>query len=273
MIPKFTIHAHTNRSHADNSAEEMILSAIKLGCPAIGISEHSYIDEGNKRWTLFKDEEFEYVNEILALRDKYKDKIDIFLGLEQDSRSPMYKYDNYDYVIGSMHSIPYPDEIFRIDESRASFMGQTLDRFNGDYYKVCEDYYDMLCNIVDLTNCSVIGHFDIVTKFNEDNAIFDIEHPRYVKAYTKALDALCEKDVVFEVNTGAIPRGHRKTPYPSIPILKELNRRGCKITVTSDTHNKDTILFWFDEVEEFIKSCGFKSVMAFTKNGFEEVKI
>ena len=271
MIPNISIHSHTSRGHADNTAEEMILSAIDMGCPAIGFSEHSYIDEYNW-WTLERGTEMDYVREILALKEKYKGKIDVFLGLEQDCRSPMYEYDKYDYVIGSIHAIPYEDGTFSIDETREHFIAQTNARFGGDFYKVCEDYYDLMCNIVEITKCDIIGHFDIVTKFNEPE-ILDIEHPRYKAAYMKALDVLCKKDVIFEVNTGAISRGHRTSPYPSKPILKEMCRRGCKIIVTSDTHNKDTILCWFDKADGYLKDCGYKSVLVKTRDGFKEVNI
>lgn len=40
------------------------------------------------------------------------------------------------------------------------------------------------------------------------------------------------------MNTGAIARGYRTTPYPAPFILKELKNLGCGIIISSDCHDK-----------------------------------
>ena len=68
------------------------------------------------------------------------------------------------------------------------------------------------------TGADIIGHFDLVTKFNELGGYLDLSDPRYVRAWKAAVDALLSYDRPFEINTGAISRGYRTTPYPGAAV-------------------------------------------------------
>ena len=85
----------------------------------------------------------------------------------------------------------------------------------------------------------------------------------------EAIDELTKSVDVFEVNTGAIARGYRKTPYPQDFILKELKKRGCGIIITSDCHDNRFLDYKFDEALHLVKACGFKEVLKMTDKGFE----
>ncbi len=97
------------------------------------------------------------------------------------------------------------------------------------------------------TGCGVIGHFDIVAKFNEGGALFDERHPRYVAAWRAAADELLRSGAVFEINTGGIARGWRSTPYPAPPILDYLAAGGARFLLSGDAHRADGLCFGFDE--------------------------
>ena len=43
-----------------------------------------------------------YVNEIKKLKEKYKNQIQIYLGVEEDAFNPLNRND-FDYIIGSCH--------------------------------------------------------------------------------------------------------------------------------------------------------------------------
>ena len=62
-----------------------------------------------------------------------------------------------------------------------------------------------------------------------------------------ALDKLKGAPVAFEINTGAISRGYRTTPYPEDFILDEIKKLGKKLIITSDCHSKENLIFGFDE--------------------------
>lgn len=119
--------------------------------------------------------------------------------------------------------------------------------YGGDWYAFAEDYFAAVAQVYERTRCQVVGHFDLVTKFNEGDALFSTDHPRYRRAVLRALDALAAAPVVFEINTGAISRGYRTEPYPAGWIVEELRRRGVKRILSSDCHAKENLLFGFSQ--------------------------
>ena len=98
MIPRFNLHTHTTFCDGKNSAEEMVKAAIELGCEGIGFSGHSYIP-GEDYWTMTEKGTGEYISEILRMKEKYSDKIEILLGIEYDILSNI-DTSVFDYVIG-----------------------------------------------------------------------------------------------------------------------------------------------------------------------------
>ena len=119
--------------------------------------------------------------------------------------------------------------------------------FGGDFYALAEAYYAMMAKVVEVTKCDIIGHFDLITKFIEQDPAFDTNHPRYVKAWQQAADELLKTGKPFEVNTGAISRGYRTTPYPAKEIRDYIREHGGKLIMSSDAHVKENIAFRFDE--------------------------
>ena len=73
---------------------------------------------------------------------------------------------------------------------------------------------------------------------------------------------------MFEVNSGAIARGYRTTPYPAPFIMEELKNLGAKMIISSDCHNKEFLDCNFDKSIEYIKSFGFKKVYKFDGKDF-----
>ena len=59
----------------------------------------------------------------------------------------------------------------------------------------------------------------------------------------RALAELMPAPVVFEINTGAISRGCRETPYPDPRILSVLQKNHVRLLRTSDCHRKENLLF------------------------------
>ncbi|MBR6526439.1 MAG: PHP domain-containing protein [Lachnospiraceae bacterium] len=82
MIPS-NYHTHTQFCDGKNSPEEIVHEAICLGCPEVGFSGHSYtfFDES---YCMTQTGTQEYIAEIRALQEKYRGKIKILLGVEQD---------------------------------------------------------------------------------------------------------------------------------------------------------------------------------------------
>ena len=76
--------------------------------------------------------------------------------------------------------------------------------FGGDWYRYTDAYYDQVALLPERTGCDWIGHFDLVTKFNERAPAFDEESPRYLRRALEVMEHLVRSGTAFEVNTGAM---------------------------------------------------------------------
>lgn len=244
------LHTHTNYCDGKNTPEEMILAAIERQVSTLGILTHSYV-EFDKEYSIDPCREEDFIRKVRALSEKYKDKIKVLCGVETDYYATRVA-SGYDYVIGSVHYFKFPDGYFPIDMSSDSFTVLVKEKFGGDYYLCIEEYYRLVADSVIRTSADVIGHFDLITKFNEGDRLFDTKHPRYVMAYRAAVDALVPYGIPFEINTGVISRGYRGTPYPEPDVIRYIKERGGKLILSSDAHSAENIAYLFSEYEKFL---------------------
>ena len=248
-------HTHTVYCDGKNTPEEMILEAIERGFDVLGFSGHSENPRGSE-YSMTKEGTRKYFEEITALKEKYKNQIKILCGVEQDYFSPDVEHD-FDYIIGSVHHIEMNGEDVVIDFSRQKLTDAADKHFGGDIYGLLEEYYRYVEQIVEKTNCDIIGHLDLVMKFNEDGTLFDEKHPRYVAMVEKTLNTLIKTGKVFEINTSAISRGYRSLPYPSDWIVKRIKELGGRVMITSDVHEKSNIDCEFDLARKVAIEAGF----------------
>jgi histidinol-phosphatase (PHP family) len=213
-----------------------------------------------------KEERYErYIEDVNRVKEKYGHRIDILLGVEYDMMS-MIDTTPFDYVIGGAHILDHNGDIILVDSSQQKLEDKVNEHFDGDYYKLCELYYSQLSRVITYTDCDIVAHFDLVTKYNEGGVLFNEEDKRYRDAAFDCLDTLIKKDPVFEINTGAISRGYRTSPYPSMPILKRMAELGARMTITTDCHNAEFLLCYYDEAIDYAAECGL-SELWYPKNG------
>ena len=272
LLTKSNLHTHTNFADGKHTAEEVVLSAIDAGMEVLGFSEHSFhpnpVVFGMKTLELQQ----QYRGEIERLKVAYADRIKILCGIEQDSFSGV-PTDVYDYVIGSVHYLKFGGEFCSVDLSAQDTLNAINKHCGGDPIIYAKAYFEALARVEEDTQCDIVGHFDLLTKFDERAAIFDTSDPRYIKAGLEALDALLEKNVIFEVNTGAMARGYRTTPYPAPIFLHRIAEKRGNIVLSSDAHNKDYLTYGFDKALQLIKASGIGSVLTMTKDGWKNIAI
>ena len=269
MMVKTDLHTHTLFCDGNNSPEEMVLSAIERGFEAIGFSGHSYtaIDES---YCMSLDGTRQYVEEIAALKEKYKGKIKIFCGIEQDYHSAPPR-EEFDYIIGSVHYVEFDGKYFAVDEDSETTQFIVNKYCGGDFDTLAERYFENVGEVLTKTNADIIGHFDLVSKFNEVLGIKTSE--RYLNAAKSAVKKLVAFDKPFEINVGAMTRGYRTSPYPSEDILKVIYRLGGKIIISGDCHNKDNLGDCFEDAYRMAKKCGFTEAFYLTQEGFKSYKL
>ena len=247
-------HTHSLYCDGKNSPEEMVLEAISLGCEAIGFSGHSNtpFDPG---YCMDETREKAYCREILRLREAYGDRIRIYLGIEQDYYSapadPVYSY-----RIGSVHYVKKNGRYLSIDDTPEILYEGVQALYGGDFYSLCEDYYSLVSDVVQKTGCQIVGHFDLITKFNEKHHFFEESHPRYLAAAEGALRALLRQGALLEINTGAMSRGWMTRPYPGPALLKILGKQRAKMILSSDAHRKQDLLYGLPQAAALAKQYG-----------------
>lgn len=240
------LHMHTTFSDGKHEPEEMVEEGIRRGLTEIGISDHSWaeMDEAS----MARESVEAYRREIDRLKEKYAGTIRVRCGLELD-----YYSENgaaYDYIIGSVHWIRMADgHYLPVDWTAEKLAAGCAQYFGDDWYALAEAYYRLEADVVRQTRCDIIGHFDLITKFNEREACFDPAHPRYRSAWQRAADALLRTGKPFEINTGAISRGYRTDAYPAGEIRDYIRAHGGRMILSSDAHRKENICFEFGRFE------------------------
>ena len=265
------LHTHSTYCDGKDTPEEIILAAIAKGHFSVGFSGHSYM-HFSKGISMSPERTEQYKKEIRALAEKYKDRIDVFCGIECEMYSEI-DLSGYDYLIGSVHYFKLGETYVGFDRSQEAVREIIDTHFGGDGMKYAKEYYSTISRLPEYGNFDIIGHYDLVTKHSDNVKFFDEDSKEYKDAALSAIHALKGKIPFFEVNTGAIARGYRKTPYPAPFLVKEFKRLGFGAVISSDCHNSEFLDHRFDDAAELLKECGFTERYVLTKNGFEAVSL
>ena len=266
------LHTHSTYCDGKNTPEQMILAAIDKGFDSIGFSGHSYMFYTAPDHSMSLTGTEEYKREVRRLAEKYKEKIDVFCGLELDMFSQV-DLSGYDYLIGSVHYFKFGDEYVGFDRSADVVKGVIDNYFAGDGMKYAKEFYATVSTLPEYGNIDILGHFDLITKHCEKENFFDPTSKEYLNYAFEAIDALKGKIPFFEVNTGAIARKYRTTPYPSMEIMKEFKDQGFGAMISSDCHKADFLDIYFDQALDMLEACGFKERYVLTKEGFKAVPL
>lgn len=251
----FNYHTHTNLCDGRNTPEEMVLAAIDLGFDTLGFSCHSQAPESE--FYAVRDIDG-YIDTINRLKDKYSDRIKILCGVERDIWAYPDEHE-YDFALGAIHQLKIGGKFYITDLSPASFKAVADELYGGDGSRFAVEYMHQVKDVARVTGCDIIAHFDLISKFNGDGegVFFDPRGEEYLAAAEEAIRENVKFCDIFEVNTGAIGRNWRKTPYPSPEMLDMIRAVGGRVTYGSDSHATDTLLVAFEEAEKLIKAHGF----------------
>ncbi len=268
-MKKQNLHTHTDFCDGKSSAEDMILSAIEKGYDSLGFSSHIK--------TVFPSVALEdkkgYFNELKTLKDKYVDKIKIYIGGEFDLFSDDDTND-YEYTIGSVHFDVIDGKVISYDDKYDETKYFVDNFFAGDGIAFAKSYFEAVKRLPDTFNFDIVGHFDVICKHNEQHALFDETNPEYIQSALDALRYLVKKGKkIFEINYGGIARGYKTKPYPSLFLLKEMINLGCEFIITSDAHHPKHLLTDFTEIYSLLKNLGIDHILYFDGKNFVPQKI
>ena len=229
---------HTHSSFCDGSAtpEQMVVAAIEKGFSELGFSSHS---------DMVKDLAA-YKAEVRRLAEKYRGRIRILCGIEAEYDTGFERGD-LDYVIGSTHYLVAPDGFrFAFDHTPKILEDGIRDHFRGDSAAFVRAYFAQEREMIEGYDCDIVGHVDLVRKFNAKHPYFDETAPWYREELVRTADAIAASGKIVEVNTGAISRGWMDDAYPSAEMRALLRERGVRFILSSDSHAPDTLDCAFD---------------------------
>ncbi|HOQ16211.1 MAG TPA: histidinol-phosphatase HisJ family protein [Defluviitaleaceae bacterium] len=251
-------HVHTSfSSDCQESMENQIQKAIELGLKEIALTDHVDFDYPDPQFPFMIDYD-KYMIEFDRIKEKYKDKINIILGVEigyqphivNELNDFFSKYD-FQFIICSMHAC------------------DRLDLYNGDFFKGKEQknaylrYFEcVLDNVKKYNYYDVYGHLDYINRYgNYENKILSYED--YSDIIDTILKTIIEAGKGIEINTSGFRYGLGH-PSPQFAIVKRYKELGGEIiTVGSDAHRKEDICSHFDCAYEMLKKAGFSKITVF----------
>lgn len=256
-------HTHSVFCDGKHTPEEIVLAALEKGFSAIGFSGHSHT-AFDVRYCM-RDVDG-YMAEITRLKEKYKKDIQVYLGSEEDAFS-LVDRSKFDYIIGSSHYFCVNGEYYPID-SGIDYFTKCLEVFDHDALHLAQVYYTTFLEYINTRKPDIIGHFDLITKFDEKYTDLFLRSSAYNRMAEEAVTKAAQSGCILEVNTGAISRGYRQTPYPSENLLHVLKKLDARLILSSDSHNKDTLDFRFAETTQYLKDIGFTHLYTLYNGAF-----
>ncbi|MFC5401223.1 histidinol-phosphatase HisJ [Cohnella soli] len=253
-------HTHNYRcGHAVGTLEEYVLSAIDKGLEQIGLSDHmplvNLTQEEHPDIAMPMDELPRYVEECFSLKEKYKDRIAVRVGLEgdyvegyEDKIERIVRDYPWDYVIGSVHFLGRWD----VTDFRQA------NKWEGrNVTEAYVQYYDAIAKAAATGFYEFIGHMDAIKRFAPtlpEEDVSDLEEA--------ALQAIKKHDVAFELNAAGF-YAPCKEMYPAPRILKRAQELGIPVTFGSDAHHPDKVGQKGADARTLLKNVGFTHLATF----------
>jgi len=272
-----TFHAHSSFDDGTCGLEDYVRAAVAKGFSVLGFSAHAPV-LFQSDWNMNPARFPEYVATARALEEKYRDQIEIYTGLEADYYKGCTDWRNkegIDYTIGGMHFVQNPKTglYLTFDGNRQEFEQILDDIYEGKITALVEGYYGLVREMLMKMTPNIVAHLDVIKKNNASGRYFDEEDEWYRDEVMKTLEVISLTHTIVEVNTGGMARGYTREPYPSRWILEECLAMDIPVMVNSDTHNPDTIDFYFDESYQLLREIGYKSQRILLHGEWQDVSL
>ncbi len=264
------MHTHSVFCDGRDTPEEMVLSAIEQGFDILGFSGHGYspYDDAAMR----PDGMQEYIREIRRLQEKYRDRITIYLGIEEDKTNRIASKDPYDFVIGSVHFLEQDGQFRSVDYSEEVTDEILRDWFHGSFLGYAEAYYREVGELASFEETDIIGHLDLLMKYNDKEKYIRFDDPDYLAIAKACIDRIGDRRI-YEVNTGAIARGYRTNPYPDRHLLAYMKEKNLRIMLNSDCHDRTKLACGYAHSLKLLQEIGFSELWILKNGQFQPVDI
>lgn len=270
-------HMHTNFSpDADRGAtpEVMIKGALEKGLKRICFTDHYDLDfpfettNGDMTKNEFLFDLNEYFAVLEDLKEKYKDRIDIRIGVEfglqrhlgTSYRKIAQEYP-FDYIIGSGHVFGGIDPYYTKDTDGRP-----------DQMRYKEAFIEMLDYIKAVEDFDSLGHLDYIVRYGREQQKF-YSYRQFTDEIDEILKYLIAHGKALELNMAGVKYG-LGFAHPHPDILKRYKELGGEmVTVGSDAHRPKHIAYAYEKAGEILKECGFGYYTEFIKRKPQSIQI
>ena len=269
-MPWFSYHSgHSGQfcGHAKGDLVAVVEAAIERGFTHYGLSEHCprerledlYPEEHalgvDGLATAFR----EYTQTAFALRERYADRIELLIGFETERLPPsswaermtaLRRSAPFDYVVGSVHDVDG-----RYVDYKPALTAELAEQLGGrDALHL--RYFDAVTELVETLRPEIVGHLDLVRKFDGPSASFSAPVMQRIE---RTLEAVAANGAVLDVNCGAARRGYSPV-YPLPEILARACQMGIGVTLGDDSHGAHDVGVGLDACMAAIAAAGYRSV-------------
>jgi len=252
QVQKVSVHGgHSGQfcHHATDSLEDVIRAYIAQGFSWVGITEHMaplsdalrYPDEQADDLSAdFLLSRFrQYFDECRMLADKYRDRIEILTAFETETYPGSEAYVRQlvnelkpDYLVGSVHHVNGICIDFDADHFR-----QALESTGGLTELYCA-YFDAQFDMLTALEPAVVGHFDLIRKFDPDYQA-TLGEPAVKERMDRNLACIADRQLILDFNLRGFDKAVEQ--YPSMPVLKAAIAANIDIVPGDDSHGVSSV--------------------------------
>jgi histidinol-phosphatase (PHP family) len=261
----FGFHNHSDYCDGSSSLEDIVLEAIGQGMAYVGVSSHAPMKR-DFYWTMPLEKFPRYVSELIKYKNRFADKIELFIGLEADYLPPhSFSFDFFrtqfsvDYIIGSVHLVSVGENFWFIDGEREAYVEGIKKFFQGDVEKAIKAYFERTIEMIESEKPDILGHMDKILMHNK-NEFFAPNNPTFVKYCKEVLKKAKQYNVIVEINTRGLYSGKYHDYYPGKYCWEWIRAMDVPVMISVDAHRSDEILAGFLQATADLKNAGIYNV-------------
>ncbi|HKO90232.1 MAG TPA: histidinol-phosphatase [Polyangiaceae bacterium] len=258
--------------HAKGQLSAVVQAALERGFTTYGLSEHApryelqhlYPEESGLTPSDLQLKFERYVHTASELRDQCADRLELLIGFETEAlpvqswattMQALRSSASFDYIVGSVHSIG--DTWIDLNPETS----ERAARENGGWEALRALYFERLACLVETLRPEVVGHVDLVRRFEAPDFRFSASALSHAE---RVLEAALAAGSAIEVNAAPARRGFGPV-YPGVQVLSRAREMGVPVTLGDDSHGPEGVGIGLDACLQAIALAGYRSVHYLTR--------
>lgn len=246
MSLKNNYHTHLKLcNHAVGMTEDYVKAAISINMDELGMTDHAPIpnyfmtqSEHENNWTdeNMSEKDFYdiYIPDVKSAKEKYKNEIKVFLGLESEYLKKHHEYykklrESLDYMIVGIHFFQSAEKV--------------LNSYADLTYKTIYDYANNAIDAISSGLFKILAHPDLfMFNYKDENGNRNFDE-NCEKVARMIIEKAIEKNVYLEMNVNGIRNSEKygngaRWLYPDYNFWKIASEyKNLKVIVSGDCHD------------------------------------